>query len=96
VVSGDARVSGEAQVSGEAVVYGEAQVSGEAQVISIPFLSEYKITVTDNHMKIGCQQHTIEQWRDFEDDEIAIMDDGALEWWEKHKDFIFMAIELRN
>ena len=37
---------------------------------------------------IGCQDHTIEQWENFTDEEISKMDNGALDWWKKWKEFI--------
>jgi hypothetical protein len=75
---------------------GNALVSGDARVIVIDFISKYRVTVTDNHLKIGCQQHTFAEWRGFSDYAISQMDDDALEWWRAHKEFIFNAIDLRK
>ena len=52
---------GDCWVFGNAVVYGNAEVCGNAEVTTTvktfgnAFI--YKITVTDKHIKIGCQQH---------------------------------------
>ena len=54
----------------------------------------YMIGFTKNTLQIGCQRHSIEKWRSFTDEEISKMDKGALEWWNKWKDWIFQAIEL--
>lgn len=45
------------------------------------------ICITHNvrNMAIGCQQHTINKWMQFDDDEIDSMDNHALEWWRVHK-----------
>ena len=95
-VYGKARVYGKAQVHDNAQVGGNARVCGKARVINITFLDHYQITITDNHILIGCEQHTISEWENFDDQTIFKMDSGALEWWVKHKNFIFMAIEFRK
>ena len=97
-VSGNAKVWGNAKVSGNAEVSGNAKVWGDAEVskkcICIDFAVNWVITITDNHIKIGCQQHLIAEWHAFSDNEIAEMDSNALVWWKKWKGFIFQAIEL--
>jgi predicted acyltransferase (DUF342 family) len=70
-VSGDAKVYGDAMVSGNARVYGDARVCGDAMVSGGATVSEFcnnfifeehNITITDNHMRIGCQQHLKTEW----------------------------------
>ena len=36
-------------------------------------------------MRIGCQNHSIEDWKSFTDGRISIMASGALEFWNQHK-----------
>lgn len=65
-----AKVSGNAEVYGE---YGETEVGGSAElqgdmvatgdVLTCTFLRD-TITVSDNHVAIGCQVHTFDYWRD--------------------------------
>ena len=65
-VSGDARVSGKAQVYGDAWVSGNAQVSGKAECTSLVqtcVTTKHNITLTDNHIIMGCENHTIDHWR---------------------------------
>jgi hypothetical protein len=57
-------------------------------------LDTWSITYTDTHLQIGCQNHTIDEWKQFTDEQISVMDDEALEWWSKWKDSIFQIIEL--
>ena len=59
-------------------------------------LDTYHIVFDKEILAIGCQQHTIAQWKNFTDDEISEMDDDndALIWWKKWKTFIFEAIRL--
>jgi len=48
-----------AKVSGNAIVSGNAEVSGNAKATSIVYTlisSFYNITITDNHVRIGCEQ----------------------------------------
>jgi len=80
-VSGNARVYGNAWVSGNAQVCGDARVSGNAQVYGNAWVSpivlhglHYPVTITDNHMRIGCEFHTLAEWEQFDDERIARMD----------------------
>jgi predicted acyltransferase (DUF342 family) len=71
-VSGHAKVYGNAQVYGNALVGAYAQISGHAKVygddivtgrvINIVGLPQSAITVTDNHVNIGCLQYTLRHW----------------------------------
>ena len=36
-------------------------------------------------MRIGCQNHSVEDWKSFTDEQISQMAGGALEFWNKHK-----------
>lgn len=93
---GDCWVFGDAEVYGNAVVYGDARVFGNARVYGNARVTTtvktfgnafiYKITVTDKHIKIGCQQHLKNEWKDFEDRKIIEMDGKkALEFWRMFK-----------
>ena len=95
-VSGYARVSGNAQVRGNALVYENSWVSGNAkvfdnaqaikEVITFGNAFDYDITVTDNHIKIGCQQHLKSEWLHFTDEEIIKMDGKkSLQFWRLFK-----------
>ena len=59
-------------------------------------LDTYNIVLDlkNNVMAIGCRQYTIDEWDNFSDEEITNMDENALVWWKKWKDFIFQAIKL--
>jgi hypothetical protein len=39
-------------------------------------------------MKIGCQDHTVEIWLAFTDDEISVMSSKALSFWRKWRPVI--------
>ena len=88
--NGNAWVYGNAWVCGNAKVYGNAKVWGDAEVTTVvkTFGNAfyYDITVTDKHIKIGCQQHLKSEWVDFTDEEIIGMDGSdALGFWEIFK-----------
>ena len=91
-VRGDASVDGDAQVRGDAQVYGNAEVSGdtiekENDLINITSNAcSYNITITPNHIKIGCQYHSKTEWFNFTENEIVKMDgEKAVEWWRTWK-----------
>ena len=77
-------------ISGAAWVSGEAQVSGEASISPI-CISGFRwiVTITDNHMRIGCQFHEIEAFEAFTDREIASVDGKhSLRFWRENKGWL--------
>ena len=44
-------------------------------------------------MRIGCQNHSVESWKNFTDEEIKRMDSDALDFWNKHKTILLVACE---
>ena len=79
--TGDAWVYGDAQVYGNARVHGNAQVYGDALVsvvcTAIPKVITgllYTITITDEHLRAGCQVHTFQEWRAKTDRDVLAMD----------------------
>lgn len=54
----------------------------------------WPVTFSETQMQIGCQSHTIEEWKGFSEEKIAEMEERAVELWEKYKDFIFSFIAL--
>jgi uncharacterized protein YjbI with pentapeptide repeats len=53
----------------------------------------YTVTYTKDRIQIGCKNYSHSEWFNFSDEEIDVMDRGALEWWNLNKGFIKMAIE---
>jgi len=49
--------------------------------------------ITKGHIRIGCQSHTLTEWRDFSDDQISEMDSRALDFWKLNKEFIINLCE---
>jgi len=45
----------------------------------------WPIIIFDSHMKIGCEFHTIVDWKKYGNDVISHMNLKALEWWKKYK-----------
>ena len=46
---------------------------------------QWSILITGQYMRIGCQRHTHEEWRDFTDAKIRNMAIGALAFWREWK-----------
>ena len=67
---------------------------GEMRFIKSLQCEKYLITYTYNFLNIGCQSHTIETWKIFDDERIKNMDNNALEWWTKWKPIIMQIIEM--
>ena len=68
-------------------------VGNNREIITL-FINKYTVVFTRDTIQIGCKNYSIESWKNFSDEEILEMDSGALKWWKKWKDFIFLAIEL--
>ena len=50
--------------------------------------STYTVVICKNVIQIGCKRHSQAEWWGFTDDEIEVMDAGALEWWKEWKEVI--------
>ena len=62
-------------------------------VILLPIWTVY---VQCEYTRIGCKYFKNSEWLSFTDEEIAGMDTGALEWWNKYKPIIEAAIKSLN
>ena len=51
---------------------------------------KYQVVLSKERIAIGCKLFTVGEWKEFNDAKISMMDDGALEWWIKWKDLVFM------
>ena len=74
-----------------------AYLFGEKLKFTPTQISRYKyhILIAGTKMRIGCRLHSIQEWRDFKDEQIKEMDGGALDWWKEHKPLI-MPIALKH
>ena len=52
--------------------------------------------ITTNHIRIGCQSHTLSEWENFTEEEISSMHQGALEYWNKNKEVIIALCKRFN
>ena len=62
-----------------------ADLRGAAIVI---YGMTWTIQIAKNHIRIGCQSHSLEKWINFTDDEINSMHSDALNFWKENKEFI--------
>jgi len=111
-IYGDAEVYDDTRVYGHACIYDDAKVFGNARVGNNARLSdntkasygevlnithgEYNITITDEHIKIGCRLHTITEWLAFTDEEIATTNRGALKWWKQWKPVLKLLVGIKT
>ena len=68
-------------------------IKGDGKYIKSLQLEKYPIAYTPSVLQIGCKNHLISEWVEFDDKKIAQMDSGALEWWKKWKSTIMQTIE---
>ena len=55
--------------------------------------SHWTTYITKGHIRIGCQSHTLEKWRNFSDDEISEMDPRAFDFCKQNKELIINLCE---
>lgn len=79
-----------ATLRGATLIYANlGNATGNNQEVKSLQLGKYYITILVGiKIHIGCQNHTVEQWENFTDEEISKMDDAALEWWKEWKEVI--------
>ncbi len=57
-------------------------------------LDSWHITFTEHVLAIGCRQYSWEEWNQFSDGELELMDEYAPSWWGKWKEYLFITREL--
>jgi hypothetical protein len=68
---------------------------GNREQIKSAQIERYSITYDAKFLQIGCQRHTIEDWRNFDTAKIRRMDgEAAVNWWAKWNEIIFQIIEM--
>lgn len=65
----------------------------QKQIKSLFMFEKYMVAYTSEYLQIGCENHRISEWWEFDDERIARMDEGALDWWKENKAFIRSVIE---
>ena len=54
-------------------------------IITWPHWETY---ITPGHIRIGCQSHSLDEWKNFNDDQIEKMSSLALDFWKQNKELI--------
>ena len=71
-----------------------ANLLGNMKHIKTLQTDRYLVSYTTRVLQIGCKKHSIEEWKNFDDETISKMDSGALEWWTQWKPIIMQIIEM--
>ena len=56
----------------------------------------WPVSTDGKSIQIGCQHHSVDEWRAFDDRVIARMDSDALAFWTQHKNMILGMAEVRK
>jgi len=57
----------------------------------------YPVTITDMHIRIGCEFHLLTEWKEFDDTRIARMDGTAsARFWRDHKALVIGLAEANG
>ena len=56
----------------------------------------WPVSTDGKSIQIGCQHHSVDEWRAFDDRVIARMDSGALDFWKKYKWVVLDLAEVRK
>ena len=89
-VTGSLEVSGSLEVGGRLEVGEIKSINGvKTKSIKIIHGFDYIIWVMDNHIRIGCQQHSKKCWSGYDNKEIFAMDGKrGLKFWNKNKEWL--------
>jgi len=68
-------------------------VNGNCREIRSIQVDKWPVAYTETHLQIGCQLHPIAEWWAFDDEEIDIMEEQALQWWRQWKPILRQIIE---
>ena len=71
----------DADLSGADLSDASLLCTGNMRNIKTIQADRWAVGYTHDTMQIGCQRHMIAEWFEFSDEDIASMDDGALDWW---------------
>jgi hypothetical protein len=95
IIKGNQTIEGDQKIESYQIINGEQKVKGTMEILglktkfSLSFVQDsYRLYFMSNLIKIGCQEHSPEEWTNFTDTQIKKMDEGALEWWRKWKKFV--------
>ena len=56
----------------------------------------WPVSTDGKSIQIGCQHHSVDEWRAFDDRVIAKMDEDALDFWKKYKLVVLGLAEVRK
>lgn len=56
----------------------------------------WSVFITEGYMRIGCQRHTHEEWKSFNDHQISKMDDNALEFWNRYSVVLLSMCDIQS
>ena len=56
----------------------------------------WPVSTDGKSIQIGCQHHSVDEWRAFDDRVIARMDEEALTFWKKYKLVVLDLAEVRK
>ena len=65
---------------------------GNSKEVKSLQIGTYLISYTKDILNIGCQSHTLDEWKNFTDAEIEFMDTKALAWWKLNKYIIITLV----
>jgi uncharacterized protein YjbI with pentapeptide repeats len=76
----------------------DADLRGEKLAIApISILNlSWDILISEQYLKIGCQRHTHDEWKAFDDAKIKSMESRASEFWNVNKTWILSACDAHK
>ena len=77
----DSQMFGSSRISGDSKMFGNSKLTGKA--INIIGIFPWNVTIVDDHMIVGCECHSFDEWRNFSNEEIAAMGEEALKHYPK-------------
>ena len=53
------------------------------------------VHIHGGYMKIGCEHHSVNEWKKFKDKRIELMDEYALEFWQQNRKWLLAACDAQ-
>ena len=73
-----------------------ANTMGNGRELKTLLTEFYHVTYTSTQIAIGCEQHAITDWFEFDDKRIKAMDERATEFWTLYKPILITLININK
>lgn len=88
IVCNDVYIGANTEVTGTTKILNKIAVMNAVTITKCPITVYgllWPVSITDNHISIGCEFHPIHEWENFDHKVISDMDPKAYDFWAEHR-----------